>query len=185
MVNFGATGRAAGISGQELLDLSKASRPTPADLNFITHVELDRRFAADRKQLEKLQAMAEVDRNVVRIAGDFTWLANDEKWPRAEIGFSNDRWKNYRDLFRSIGLQEGLLRSADYPGAIFFIVHARGIVTGGASVGYVYSESELTPLSTSPGKDLDTVARASGEKGSAIVFRKLVTKWYAFYELDW
>ncbi len=183
--NFGATGRAANISGQQLLDWSKASRPTPTDLHSITHVELDSRFAIHRKQLEKVRTMAQVDRTLVRIAGDFTWLAHDKKWPRTDIGFGEDRWNNYRDLFRKIGLQEGVLRSADYPGAIFFIVHARGIVTGGASVGYVYSESEPTPLTKSPGHDLDALARTSGEKGSAIVFRKLAAKWYAFYELDW
>jgi len=183
--NFGATGAAAKVSEQQLLAWESASQPTPDDLDFITRVELDSKFATYRRQLEEVRAMVEVDHTVVRIAPDFTWLEGDTKWPRADIGFSKERWKEYRDLFRAVGLQEGVLRSAQHPGAIFFIVHARGIVTGGASVGYVYSESHLSPLTESPRKDLDAIARASAKKGFAIAFRKLGEKWYAFYQLDW
>jgi hypothetical protein len=183
--HFGATGTAAKVPEQQLLAWASASRPTPADLEFITSVDLDNSFATRRKQLEELRTMVEADHTLVRIAADFTWLTDNTKWPRPNIGLSAKRWQEYRDLFRDVGLQEGVLRSANYPGAIFFIVHARGIVTGGAGVGYVCSESQLAPLTQSPREDLDAIARASVKKGSATVFRKLAERWYAFYQLDW
>jgi hypothetical protein len=61
---------------------------------------LIKRLADNRQALESIVRMAKVDKHLVRVASDFTWLADDVSWPRKDIGLTPDRWERYRDLFR-------------------------------------------------------------------------------------
>src|SRR5437660_1413780 len=83
-------------------------------------------------------------------APDFTWLDSISKWPRAAIGFSEARWNEYRGLFTNLTLREGIVRTEDFPGAIFFVARVRGLCVGGSSAGYVYSNTPLTPTADLP-----------------------------------
>ena len=82
-------------------------------------------------------------------------------------------------------LPEGIVRSDDFPGAIFFIARTRGLCTGGSSAGYVYSSSPLSPVVKSPAQALDAEARHNPGRHYAFVFKMLKPNWYAFYEVDW
>ena len=183
--NFGATGAAGGVDLKSLTDLEKSAKPTRDDVKAMDDSELVANFYRNIDSLYKLHEMSEEDAHLVRIAADYTWLDNSSEWPRSDIGLAASRWNDYRALFERVRLQEGIVRVDDFPGAIFFIAHAKGLCTGGSSVGYVFSLSPLTPTTQSPSKDLDAEARANPSRHYAYVFQDLKTNWYAFYEIDW
>jgi hypothetical protein len=99
---------------------------------------LKQQFAGREADLQQLVVMAQQDKHVVRIAPDFTWLDTDASWPRANVGFSWERWNRYRDLFLHAGLPIGIDKNTN--GEIFFPIYAFGIAPAGSDKGYVYSE---------------------------------------------
>lgn len=183
--NFGATGGAAGFDRNSLIALAQASKPTPEDVKKLDDPELLANFDRNFDGFEQLRAMTEQDNHLIRIANDFTWLDTSSKWPRADIGLITERWDEYRALFAKLSLPEGIVRTADFPGTIFFVARARGLCTGGSSAGYAYSTSALSPTTQSPAKDLDEEARKNPKQYYAYLFRPLKPNWYAFYEVDW
>lgn len=126
-------------------------------------------------------AMASQDNHVVVIAPDRTELDTTSRWPRQNIGFSEQRWEQYRQPFKVLGIQKGIVRRDDYrPSTVFFIVEAHGPVTTGSYKGYVYSEEQLSPLVRS----LNTLADEVYDKkaGHAIAFKQLAKNWYLYRE---
>jgi|CZKH01.1.fsa_nt_gi hypothetical protein len=183
--NFGATGAAAKISKESLLALVQAFKPNPDDLQSLVNPDLEPNFNQHADDFENLLKMAQQDSRVNRIASDFTWIDSSSKWPREDLGFSNARWDEYRSLFKSLSLAEGIVRTEDFPGAIFFVARSNGLCTGGSGSGYVYSTTQLSPNSASPLKSLDYEARNHASKHYAYVFKPLKEDWYTFYEVDW
>jgi hypothetical protein len=183
--NFGATGSAAKIDKDSLLALARAFKPDPSDVRSLVTPDLDPNFKQHIDEFETLLKMAQQDNRTNRIAADFTWLATSNKWPREDIGFSNARWDDYRSLFKKLSLTDGIVRTLDFPEAVFFLARSNGLCTGGSGAGYVYSPTPLAPLSTSPSEDLDKEARKNPSKHYAYVFKPLKSNWYTFYEVDW
>lgn len=145
LFNLGATGSATGMTQAEVIALSKASKPTQEDVAVLENWKASE-FSLNAADLEKLRNMAEQDLHVIRIGPDFTLLDTNSKWPREDIGFPKARWNEYRLLFQKVSLDEGVVRTKDFPGALFFIVHASGLCTGGTSGGYVFSTTALNPI---------------------------------------
>jgi hypothetical protein len=185
LFNFGATGSAAGMDENSLQALANASKPTPDDVARLNSSELESNFQRHPNVFEALRAMAEQDSGVIRIASDFTWLENNTKWPREDVGFSETRWNDYRKLFTKLSLHEGIVRTKDFQRAIFFIAQTRGLCTGGSSDGYVYSSIPLSPLVKSPADALNAGTRQNPGKHYSYVFKTLAANWYTFYEVDW
>jgi hypothetical protein len=183
--NFGATGAASKIDQKTVMALVQAFKPTPEDVKKMDDPDLDASFRRNTDVFEKLLGMAEQDSHLIRIAPEFTWLDSSSKWPRDDIGFSNARWDEYRTLFKSLALTEGIVRTHDFPAAVFFVAHSNGLCTGGSSSGYVYSTAALAPTSKSPTDALNTEARNNPGRHYAYVFEPLKTNWYVFYEVDW
>jgi hypothetical protein len=140
---------------------------------------LERRFAAHRAGFEVLVAMAQADSHVVRIAPNFTWLDSDVSWPRpaSRLGFSVERWHDYRERFEDLGVDLGISRSRDEPGVVFLIASGSGMVTGGSGKGYAYSVRPLSPRLSS----LDRPATYGQHDGR--LYKPLGGPWYLFY--DW
>jgi len=183
--NFGATGGAAKIDKDSLLALSRAFKPDPTDLQSLVNPDLEPNFKQHADEFERLVKMAQQDSHVNRIAADFTWLSNSSQWPREDLGFSTARWDEYRSIFKTLSLTDGIVRTLDFPEAVFFLARSNGLCTGGSGAGYVYSPTPLTPTSTSPSEDLDREARKNSGKHYAYVFKPLKPNWYTFYEVDW
>lgn len=183
--NFGATASAAKIDKEAALAMVEAFKPSPADIQSLVEPDLEPNFKRNTYDFEKLLKMAEQDSRVNRIAQDFTWVDSNTKWPRDDLGFSNARWDEYRSLFKSLTLTEGIVRTQDYPGSVFFLARSFGLCTGGSSAGYVYSATPLAPISNSPSEALDEEAHKNGSRHYAYVFKPLKTNWYTFYEVDW
>lgn len=185
LFNFGATGSSAGFDEKSLAALAQSSEPTREDVRNLDYPELQSNFLRDAEELERLRTMAVQDVHLIRIAADFTWLDKDTKWPRENVGFSEARWSEYRSAFKKLSLSEGIVRTEDFPDAIFFIARVKGLCTGGSSAGYVFSTTPLTSTARSPQDDLDAEARKNPSRHYAYVFKPLKTNWYAFYEIDW
>jgi hypothetical protein len=84
---------------------------------------LKQNFQEHRAQFATLGEMANADRRVVRIASDFTWLRDNSSWPRADVGFSESRWNDYRRLFRELEIQHGMKWKEDVLLAICWVPH--------------------------------------------------------------
>jgi hypothetical protein len=109
-----------------LLALVQVFKPNPADLQSLVNPDLEPNFKQHVDEFEILLKMAEQDSRVNRIAADFTWLATSNKWPREDLGFSNARWDEYRAHFKSLSLTDGIVRTQDFPQAIFFLARSNG-----------------------------------------------------------
>jgi len=183
--NFGATGNAAQFDKDSLLALAEAFKPNEIDTRRLVDPELESNFKREEKGFETLRTLAGQDIHLTRIAEDFTWLEDNTKWPREDVGVSPARWDEYRALFKSLSVADGIVRTKDFAGATFFVARANGLCTGGSSAGYAYSTSSLAPTSSSPAETLDAEARQNRSRHYAYVFVPLKPNWYIFYEVDW
>ena len=103
--------------------------------------ELRNRFFQHETDFVKLVRMSDLDARVTLIRPNFTYLDTDASWPRKDIGFSEDRWNEYRSLFRSLNIDGGVTRRTDYPSSVFINVYASGGVLGSSEKGSLYSET--------------------------------------------
>jgi hypothetical protein len=165
----GATGM--GLVLTATLSVACAGHPSDAIL--------ERRLLNQRAEFDSLVSMAQMDPHVIRIARDFTWLDTDVSWPRPtdRLGFSEQRWDDYRRRFRGLGLDLGITRTEDEPGVVFLDASGVGMVTGGAGKGYAYSVRPLAPVVASL-DDPDT-----GGLGHGRLYKALGGPWYLYY--DW
>ncbi len=136
--------------------------------------ELEKVFRTHESDFNQLVAMSGVDARVVRISPTFTWLDDNANWPRPEsqLGFSTDRWNEYRELFVRLGLKNGMARYPD-GATIEFIASTEGLLTGGSGKGYIYSTKEVSPIYNS----LDNL----GPTGKDVYKKLQQPHWYLFY----
>ncbi len=150
--------------------------PHPSDDKLIKN------FQKHESDFNKLISMSNEDSKVIRIADDFTRLENNWSWPRpdSEIGFSTQRWNEYRSIFIKLGLDEGIERDqVSDKTAIFLIASAKGIVNRGSSKGYAYSEKELLPLFDS--LDQNPIKREDRQRHGTL-YKRIKDYWYIYYE---
>lgn len=138
---------------------------------------LEQTFRQHEADFDKLVSMSNVDSNVIRIAPTFTLLADNYAWPRpdSELGFSKQRWEEYRKLFQTLELTEGVQRPADHPEIIFMIASTKGLSLGGSMKGYAYSPNSLLPVRDS----LDDIPASS--LNDKPVYKMIKPHWYLFY----
>lgn len=138
--------------------------------------ELEATFLKNEADFELLVRMAKEDSSVVRIAPDFTWLKTNAAWPRplSELGFTSERWQEYRRLFSRLDLPAGILNYQ--PDSIMFLASTRGLLTGGSSKGYVYSLKDPAPI-------VESLEHVSF-KDSRIAYKRVKGHWYLFYEVS-
>jgi hypothetical protein len=117
--------------------------------------------------------MAQEDSQMTRIAPDFTWPTGKE------VPFSAKRWDEYRDLFRKLGIKDGIQR-LDKGGGVMLIVNSTGMVGRGTAKGYAYSKERLEPIIDS--LNMPMPRPCIGQK-DCIAFRPLKNNWYLFYEI--
>jgi hypothetical protein len=169
-----ATQQRARDSTFEALVMADVRRPFPTDS------ELGTRWRQHQTLFDQLIVMARVDSELVRIAPDFTWTRKSVAWPRAasDLGFSQDRWDQYRRLFKGLGLEAGLLhRSQDEPRIIYLMAQTKGLVTSGSAKGYAYSDAHLEP-------QCQSLDRSRGDSRSGICYKPLGGNWYLYLEWD-
>jgi hypothetical protein len=139
------------------------------------------RFVAHRADFERLVAMANEDKHLVRIAPDFTWLDDDVAWPRKDVGISEQRWNDYRELFQRVGTKDGIVRSEDSPG-IFIPIFSQGLVPSSSEKGLVYSQTPLKPTLESLDKSPPGKLWDGPDHSHILVYRPIEDHWYIFYQ---
>jgi hypothetical protein len=140
-------------------------------------------FKSHRADLEKLLEMSNEDKHVVRIAPTFTRLEDDWRWPRPglKLGFSEERWESYKQLFQKIGIPYGIQREGDI---VFFDVAGVGLGNGhGAGKGYAYIPKVVPPLVTLDSLDDGSVRKAIAAHPDLYrktLIERVVGNWYLF-----
>jgi hypothetical protein len=143
--------------------------------------KLREKFFHERSNFVELVRMSNEDEHVSLIMPNFTYLDTDASWPRKDIGFSEERWNEYRRMFRKLGINGGLVRRTDYtPSTVFIAAYASGGVLASSDKGYVYSPRPLSPLVSS--LDVFPRERYLNGKGHAIEFEQLGDGLYLYRE---
>ena len=135
-------------------------------------------FETHKADFERIVALLAEDSDVIRIGPDFTWLDpnTDTNHEHLTSGISDERLAAYRQIFAKLGLQNGLVRYLETD-RVYFFAETKGLLTGGAGKGYVYSKTELSPIFPSlEGLDLTAI---EGNRA----YRRISDKWYLF--VDW
>lgn len=136
-------------------------------------------FLKHRQDLETLVAMANEDVHLTRIAPDFTWLDDDVSWPRKNVGISEERWNEHRELFRSVNAPSGITNDSGNAKVLFPIVLA-GMVPAGYVKGLVYSATPLTPVLKS--LDQRPPDQYWDNRDHVLVYKLIEDHWYIYYE---
>ena len=116
--------------------------------------------------------MSKQDRPLIRIRDDLTLMQTDSG-VKKNVGLTEDRWQEYRVLFKKLGLKEGLERTDTVPSALLLFSYCEGSAIDADCKGYAYSEEPLSPLMTS----LD-------EPRPGYVFKQLCPNWYLVRWVD-
>jgi hypothetical protein len=146
-------------------------------------VTLIQRFQKNEEAFNKLVRMSNEDPHVIRIAYDFTRLDTNWAWPRpdSQLGFSKERWDEYRALFKRLLLDSGISRETNVGSAVIFITaSSKGMTLRGSSKGYAYSEQRLSPVFESL-EDVPFDAQSRPQHG--VAFKPIKEHWYLSY--DW
>lgn len=138
--------------------------------------QLIENFDSHRAEFDKLLSMATADQVFPRIsAGQIP--------PR---GMADSRFKEYKEIFRELGIQNGVNWGIPgFPNG-FFVLSSTSVPIGttGKLIGYVYSSVPPTPMvsrlpiSVSP-------FEIRHDHGHEAFFRALKGKWYLFHEVSW
>lgn len=139
------------------------------------------RFFAHRADFERLVAMANEDSHLTRIAPDFTWLDDDVAWPRNNVGISEQRWNDYRQMFQRVGDSTGIVKGTN-PARIIFPITSGGLVPSGFAKGLVYSQMPLSPVLKSLDKRFPDELRDGPDRSHILVYKPIADHWYIYYE---
>lgn len=128
-------------------------------------------FHEHRSSLEELRSMFSEDAHLVRVAWDFTVVAEEfrDGHPPGWSGLSEDRWDSYRALFRRAELEGGIVRRDE---GIFFAADPCGLVFSGRVHGFAYLQE--------PPKALSVLGDDLGLDGTEYV--PIDGRWYLFSE---
>jgi len=135
--------------------------------------ELEESLKRSKPMFNRLVRMADENPDVARIASDFYKLGSNDSEPIWEAcsRFPKARWDEYRELFRTLNLKNGMMRLSEYPGVLFLLpVHNEHTVFD--EKGYAYSSRPLAPLR-------DSLDDPSAVK-SGFGFKYLKENWYLF-----
>jgi hypothetical protein len=140
----------------------------------ISDDEMIKNFQNNEADFEKLRQMATEDSEVMRIGYDFTWLKDDVSFPRpkSEKDLSEERWNEYRSLFKKLNLKDGIINYENQK-ILFFMSKGKD---------YVYSVEEPSAIFNSLDKSNFDRPEFKG-KSRKIQYRKLKDNWYLYFEL--
>ncbi len=164
-----------GLAALSAIAQSATRGPLPSD------EALRARFFAHRVDFERLVAMANEDSHLTRIAPDFTWLEDDVSWPRSNVGISEARWNDYRQIFRRVGAPDGILKGIN-PTRVIFPIKSQGLVPTGSEKGLVYSQASLNPVLKSLDERPPDKLWDGPDRNHVLVYKPIDIHWYIFYE---
>lgn len=166
-----------GLSALGVLALCATREHLPSD------EALQARFLAHRVDFERLVVMTNEDSHLTRIAPDFTWLDHDAAWPRKNVGISNSRWDDYRQIFQTVGASEGLIKYSN-PTEILIPITSIGLVPSGVEKGLAYSQASLSPVLKSLNERPPEKFWNGPDRSHVLVYRPIEDHWYIYYR-EW
>jgi len=178
-MNFRLEMIVAGLGLTVVTALALAAAPGP----FPSDKALRARFLSHRVDFEKLVVMANEDHRLTRIAPDFTWLDDNVAWPRKDVGISQERWNDYRTIFRRVGASDGIVKGTN-PTRIVFPIMSAGLVPTGFTKGLVYSKAPLNPVLKSLDKRPPDKLFDGPDRSHVLVYKPIEDNWYIYYE-EW
>jgi hypothetical protein len=137
---------------------------------------LVRNFYDHEADFNLLAKMADEDSSLRTITPSYVWLEKNDDWAysivlhenvawsrsESEVGFTNQRWTEYRGMFGRLSLESGIRRKHGMPDAIYFtssidfstVGHSEAAMT---EKGYVYYPKRIdnTLAGTLDGIDID------------------------------
>lgn len=146
---------------------------------------LARQFPLRQKTLEQIVSMSDQDSQLAVI--DPTWLELPNGAPTysaATAGISQSRWEEYRRIFRSAGIDQGIRRYGGPKGDAFIIVRSIGILDNGYSTGYLLCApgTEHNWAQVCNSSETHGVYPYSRGADEGYEFIKLTDRWYAYKE---
>lgn len=166
-----------GLGAVAITALAVVSRPFPSDESFRA------RFFSHRADFERLVAMSNEDSHLTRIAPDYTWLDNDVAWPRKNVGISEQRWDEYKQLFQEVGASKGIIRATN-PARIIFPIVSIGLVPTSVEKGLVFSDAPLSPVLKFLDKRPPDKLFDGPDHNHVLVYKPIEDHWYIYYE-EW
>jgi hypothetical protein len=163
-----------GLSALSVIVLSAISKQLPSDESLRT------RFVAHRVDFERLVVMTNEDSHLTRIAPDFTWLDHDAAWPRKNVGISESRWEDYRQIFQTVGASEGLIKYSN-PTEILIPITSIGLVPSGVEKGLAYSQTSLSPVLKSLNERPPEEFWNGTDRSHVLVYEPIGDHWYIYY----
>ena len=137
--------------------------------NLESDAKLKDIFDKNSGDFRQLESMSEQDHHFQRIDFNLAMLDTGFPWSGNVQGFSEQRWEEYRKLFRKLGLKAGIERQKGVPTIVFFYAQCEGTAITHDCKGYAYSENTLTPTKDS----LDSLS-------PGVSFKPLLKNWYLF-----
>jgi hypothetical protein len=137
---------------------------------------LTERYLEQEPNFNRLANMVVEDSQVRVIGSSFLALVAADR--ESEVGFTRERWNEYRSLFKELRLES--CRSDKTADVIFFRASIDFGETDGAEQvvtekGYVYSPRAIQHSLT------DSLDRVESDR-PAVFFKKLDDNWYLYYE---
>ncbi len=166
-----------GLSVLSVIVLSAARKHLSSD------EALRARFITHRADFERLVAMTNDDSHLTRIAPSFTWLDDDVAWPRKNVGISEQRWDDYRQMFQKVAASKGIDRYTN-PTLVMFPIVSVGLVPSGVEKGLAYSPASLSPVLESLDKRPPDKFYSGPDRDHVLVYRPIGNHWYIYYR-EW
>ena len=163
-----------GMSALSVVVLSATHKELPSD------EALRARFVAHRVDFERLVVMTNEDSHLTRIAPDFTWLDDDVAWPRKNVGISEQRWDDYRQIFRRAGTSDGIF-NYNNPKLVMFPITSIGLVPSGVEKGLAYSQTSLSPVLKSLDEKPPQEYWNGPDRSHVLVYKPIENHWYIYY----
>lgn len=139
---------------------------------------LERRFQQHTADLEQIVKMMEQDVHMQRIAEDFTRNDDWDEHPGRAREISEQRWNQYREIFRRAGVPMGTVRQSD---DIEIKAWAAGLAIAGRSLSYVHCGKSSADI-----KSIYPPCRERKESGTFeqndvfIRYRRIQGDWYIY-----
>lgn len=163
-----------GLSVLSVIVLSAARKQPSSD------EALRARFITHRGDFERLVAMTNDDSHLTRIAPNFTWLDDDAAWPRKNVGISEQRWDDYRQMFQKVGASTGIVRY-NKPTLVMFPIVSVGLVPSGVEKGLAYSPVSLGPVLKSLDERPPDKFYSGPDRSQVLVYKPIEDHWYVYY----
>jgi hypothetical protein len=129
-------------------------------------------FQSHQAEFNKLLQMFLIDKRLGRVAYNFTRPENP-----GEIGITQERLKEYRDLFDELDLSAGI-EGYDEKDLVWFHASTQGLSVTGSSKGFAY-------LLKPPKLIVDSLDGYRSKDGrSFTAFRHIEGNWYLYYDYE-